>query len=357
PGKSFYYSSRFGLLTRAIASASGKPYDQLIAEQILKPLALQNSFLLEDSTRLSGRNVPVARPYELTDEGIRPGSIEYGYSASAGLVSNPKDLTIFLKALKENQLISANSKARMYDVSGQQPYGYGIFSQTFNDTHIVWAYGQYDCYSSLVLTVPTRNLSVILLANSSLLSDPARLINGDVTKSLFAISFLKNFIFDASEMPILGAGTIDFSHYADRSLYTRKLLATAQSFAYISRYDTSYVHKSAEILNAVFAEYPEDTSLYDLNVLHTLSYLKDVVYYYEMEKLALFDKRIEAIGQRLLQEDPYNPYAHYYLGSYFSRLGETNLARGHFRRITDAPNFSPWWYTREAAEWLRSNEN
>ncbi|HYT75394.1 MAG TPA: hypothetical protein VEL79_11635, partial [Vicinamibacterales bacterium] len=57
---------------------------------------------------------------------------------------------------------------------------------------LVWHFGYVpNAYSSLMLKVPDRNLTFILLANSDGLSAPYQLSAGDVTRSLFATVFLK----------------------------------------------------------------------------------------------------------------------------------------------------------------------
>jgi len=79
-------------------------------------------------------------------------------------------------------------------------YNYGLFGQEIGGQEITWAYGQYDCYSSLFIQVPGKGLTLVMAANNNLMSDPARLIYGDVTSSLFASWFFRNFL-DA-DLPI-----------------------------------------------------------------------------------------------------------------------------------------------------------
>ena len=59
---------------------------------------------------------------------------------------------------------------------------------------IVWHFGLTpNGYSSLYLKIPSRRLTLILLANSDGLSSAFDLPSGDVTKSLFAVLFLRLF--------------------------------------------------------------------------------------------------------------------------------------------------------------------
>jgi hypothetical protein len=75
------------------------------------------------------------------------------------------------------------------------PTGLGWFVQTYNGETLYWQFGNTPgAYSSLYLKVPSRHLTLILLANSDGLSEPFPLQNGDVTASLFARTFLRLFV-------------------------------------------------------------------------------------------------------------------------------------------------------------------
>ena len=75
------------------------------------------------------------------------------------------------------------------------PTGLGWFLQAYNGQPIVWQFGLIDgAFSSLIVKVPNRHLTFIVLANSDGLSAPFALDAGDVTSSLFARLFLKSFV-------------------------------------------------------------------------------------------------------------------------------------------------------------------
>jgi len=82
-----------------------------------------------------------------------------------------------------------------FDRNGAQlPTGLGWFVQSYNGEKIVWSFGNVPgAYSALVLKLPNRGVTFILLANSDGLSSPFNLAQGDVTKSLFALVFLRLF--------------------------------------------------------------------------------------------------------------------------------------------------------------------
>ena len=78
------------------------------------------------------------------------------------------------------------------NASGQAlPHGLGWFVQSYRGEPVVWQVGMSaPGSSSLVLTLPSRNVTLVLLANSDALAQPRSLLNGDVTVSPFARMFL-----------------------------------------------------------------------------------------------------------------------------------------------------------------------
>jgi CubicO group peptidase (beta-lactamase class C family) len=116
--------------------------------------------------------------------------------ASTGLVTTAIDLSRFDTRLDRGDLLGRDMLGSMRN--GAQPgtpRGLGWFVQNYNGERLVWHFGLAEnAYSSLILKVPSRNLTLILLANSDGLSAPFALDRGDVTTSLFAKLFLTVFV-------------------------------------------------------------------------------------------------------------------------------------------------------------------
>jgi tetratricopeptide (TPR) repeat protein len=76
--------------------------------------------------------------------------------------------------------------------------------QTVQEQVVMWSFGQDDPEHSgaLLVRIPERGLSLFLLANANVLSDPFRLFMGDVSKSPFATSFLRLFVFSDAGAPL-----------------------------------------------------------------------------------------------------------------------------------------------------------
>ncbi|MEO0776579.1 MAG: serine hydrolase [Bacteroidota bacterium] len=340
PGEQFYYSFRFALLTPIIEAASGKDFATLVRERITEPLRMQRTTLLPEASQAADLDVTLAQPYALAEgstEVVR-GPLEYGYSASAGVLSTARDLSLLARSLHYGGLLSGESYQRLVEpYRPGLPYGLGIFSQRVRSLEVYWGYGQYDAYSSLYLHVPQKNLTFVLLANNNLLSDPARLINGDVTSSLFALAFFKYLVFSPSQPP---------------HLPREQLLAQAMASGYMARYQASEWQKSVDLLDELLEKYPDYWDYGNLNLLHLFSFLKSAAAHLDLGPFDRFDAQLEKLAQQLLTKDPDNPYVHYYLGSYAVQKGDSLGAQQYFKHLLDLPNFTEHWYTREAKAWL-----
>lgn len=347
-GKHFYYSYRFGTLTPVIEKASEKPFEVFIQSNILNPLQLNHTLFMTDSTKTGPS---MAQPYNFEGETV-PGILEYGTSTSSGIASTLHDMTLFSRALDGNDLLTISSKNTLFAPSKPRlPYGHGIFSQQFEGKTILWGYGQYDSYSSLLLKVPEDDLHLILLANNNLMSDPARLINGDIFSSLFALSFLKNHVFDFGDISLFEQDDIE-AKSRNNELYRKKLLAEALAASFMARFHDKELKKSKRLLRKVFELFPDHDSYADLNLLHNLTFIKNLHFFKDLGPFKEFDPIIESISDKLLKKDPNNPYANVYMGSYYDQKGDLEQARLHYETIINAKNFSPFWYTAEAKNWL-----
>jgi hypothetical protein len=271
---------------------------------------LSHTFLLKDSSQLIGRKV--AKPYFYEGE-TKPGFIDYGFSSAAGIASTVRDIAKF---------------GEVIDVQPTGKYNYGLFSQSIGGEDVLWAYGQYDCYSSLFIKVPSKDLILVLAANNNLMSDPARLIFGDMRTSLFALSFFKNFL--GIDLP------------------REKLKAMAVAEGFLGRYDETHFEKSKELLREVFKN---DANYHSLTTMHNICFLKEIASHSDQPKFTEFDVQLRSIGNELLSRDINNPYANIYMAQGY----EGDSARIFYTRIAEAKNFSRFWYTVEAEEWLKQH--
>lgn len=371
PGQQFYYNnSRFMLLGDVIEKASGKDFKTNMYEKIINPLKLKNTYLLRDSLQLVTEKRKVAQPYFLGGEPedgymvkeSNPGFIDYGYSTAAGISSTVRDLFKLSRAMDKNTLMSEASKNTMFNpFRPGLPYGLGAFTQVFMGEKLVWGYGQYDCYSSLFLKVPKRDLTFIIAANNNLMSDPARLIAGDVTYSLFALSFLKNFVLGLEEEPLfedqdtLKWLEVKLTEKSKREFIRKKLMAQSLAATFMSRYDEHESELSKQILKQVFKHFPEYWDYGDLVLLRNMQMLKSMDHMRDKKEFINFDNQIKEVGKLLLEADKNNPYANFYMANFFQIKEVPDKSLEYYKNIVEAKNFSSWWYTREAQQWIEEH--
>jgi CubicO group peptidase (beta-lactamase class C family) len=143
----------------------------------------------------------LATPYAVDASGRATPS---SYAAStltpaSGLISTVRDLEQFDLALKSGVVMRPAALAYALTpptgAGGQPlPHAYGWFVQTAGGEPVVWQFGVSDnASSSMILMLPRRGLTLILLANSQGLARPFPLSAGDVTVSPFARLFLSIF--------------------------------------------------------------------------------------------------------------------------------------------------------------------
>jgi CubicO group peptidase (beta-lactamase class C family) len=117
-----------------------------------------------------------------------------------GIISTARDLVQFDLSIKNDLLVTAESLAAAWRAplspTGQRlPHGLGWFVQIYNGEPVIWQYGMGDPgSSSMIVILPTRSITLILLANSNGLVKSFNLSAGDVNTSPFGRLFLGAFI-------------------------------------------------------------------------------------------------------------------------------------------------------------------
>ena len=215
--KSFTYNpDRYSHLTALMEWCAPQPYRKSVSHRVLNRLAMRDSvpgtdlidpalplpeglFAEDELARYRTQLQRIAVPYKVTgrNKADRTELPIMPMSASGGLVSTVRDLAKLDTALDgrimllDETLAAAWSPA--FDRTGQAtPMGLGWFVQFHRNERVVWHFGQVpNAYSALILKLPARGITFILLANSDGLSNPFQLQAGDVTRSVFASVFLK----------------------------------------------------------------------------------------------------------------------------------------------------------------------
>jgi CubicO group peptidase (beta-lactamase class C family) len=212
-----YDASRFAALTAVADDCGDQPFRPRVTTDVLERLGMADSapgtdlvappepvraqFQAEQLARFGRVLDRMASPYRVSaGRATRTDFQPRGVDVATGLVSTVRDLARFEAALDDSGVLLradylAAARARTTAPSGQPlPTGLGWFVQDYNGQPVVWQFSAMtDAYSGLLLKVPTRDLTLVLLANSDGLSASFDLERGDVTRSAFAALFLRLF--------------------------------------------------------------------------------------------------------------------------------------------------------------------
>jgi CubicO group peptidase (beta-lactamase class C family) len=204
-----YAPARYTALTPVVGRCAGGSYRGRLTEAILDRLAMTRSIPGLDVASVQPAEFPaerlasyaalateVARPYRVDDSG-RATLTAFpadGLNAAAGVVSTVRDLARFDAALDDLVLLRRDTIAAAWTPGAGpagHPFGLGWFTQLDQGEPIVWHFGYTpDVSSALLLKLPNRRTTFILLANSDGLSAHFPLAEGDVHSSPFARLFL-----------------------------------------------------------------------------------------------------------------------------------------------------------------------
>ncbi len=219
PGYSFIYSGdQYGQLKQVIEQASGQTFGQLLVEHILLRLHLQHTAPnLADTTDFArmGYNRAdfeklVAKPYDWQNNQLIPVTYPTYFGPSAGLLSCVVDMATYTNAIDERQFLRPETWAAMFTPTVSPrgktlPYGLGWFVQLDKGVKLLWHTGWWTGNSSLLVKVPERDLTFIILANSQDLSRPfyAKFdffrtnprLQKDLRASAFGKAFLQYFVY------------------------------------------------------------------------------------------------------------------------------------------------------------------
>ena len=212
-----YRPDRLQPLRSAVRACTGDSFRETLA-RLLDQLAMNDSVPGADIIHLTppaeGTPDPsdverytsvlqrLATPYAVDQQG-RASLSQYSatiLTPSSSLVSTVRDFAQFDLALRQRVLLRSETLVEAWraplGARGQSlPHGLGWFVQTYKGEIVVWQFGIGDNASSaLVITVPGRGLTLILMANSDRLVKPFGLAAGDLTVSPFGGLFLGLFV-------------------------------------------------------------------------------------------------------------------------------------------------------------------
>jgi CubicO group peptidase (beta-lactamase class C family) len=315
PGDEYLYSgARFNLLGHVVERVGAQPLADALETRIFDPVGMART--VAPAGPLDPRTLDVATPYDFDATAathFRPGTPAVtAIQAATGVVSTAEDLARYAIALDQGRLLDAASTLTMTtprrSTNGAVlPYAMGWFSQEYLGEPIRWHYGQEVSYASLLLWLPRRHMSLVVLANSATMSDAARLLDGNVAYSLVAQVFFRTVA--RLSRP--------------RELERDDRIATALAAVYLGELD-----RADSVTRRAFADAPALAHAPDLGLLFLLTRLDD----------RTLDGAAMSVADTLVHAHPTLPPALYYASLAATQAGDTARAAALLERLAALPH-------------------
>jgi CubicO group peptidase (beta-lactamase class C family) len=354
PQTFFEYSGRYGLLTDLIEKVSKQKYPALMNERILSHLNMQRTIPGVGAKGYEKLSAQIAKPYRLDKKGtILQGFLpSEGLQTSTGMVSCIEDLAKYARGIYQDKLLKPTSKQKMWTAMHSTEgdtlvYGLGWFITQVEGMEVIWHYGQEECYSTVLMYVPEKNVTLIMLANSATLSDHGRMLSGNPARSALFWAFFKHLIFSspqsANKLPTWDAPLTEWKKALEtlpeelKSQARETLISRLMVKSYLSDYQEKYKVETKENAEFLATHFPKEMEkLADPQILYVLlSLVKQGDY--------LLISLTEVILQNTLEKDK-SPYVAYLAGRFYQIVKENETALSYFKQVADLPNFSFRWY-------------
>ena len=171
PGSKFTYNnSGYFLLGAIIERVTGKPYEQVLKQNIFDPLGMKNTGYDHHDTLIAKRaSGYIKTPGGYANAAYLDMSIPY---AAGSLYSTVEDLYLWDQALYTDKVLSAQSKAVMYKPFLENyAYGWAItnasFKQNDQPVQVISHDGGINGFSTTIVRFPNEKNLIVMLDNTS----------------------------------------------------------------------------------------------------------------------------------------------------------------------------------------------
>ncbi len=163
PNKKYKYSNaNYVLLSFIAEKIEGIEFKEILKKRICKPCSLNNTYY---GSKISDENNEAHSYKRVNDSWNLIKETNMNIPAGAGaIVSNPKDLNIYLNCLFKNHVVSKQSlKMMMESIDG---YNFGMMQKQFNNRKHYGHNGGIDGFGAKSYYFPKERVSISYLTNS-----------------------------------------------------------------------------------------------------------------------------------------------------------------------------------------------
>ena len=360
PGSAFVYNgSRYNIVFNAFTAINPmdsteemtRPFTIQIEKGILNPLQMTHTLTRFSDREHGSLRKWIAVKYSLdaatnqyVPRPVNPAGMQSG--PGFGMMSSMRDLVRYSAAIGEGRILPADRYRRIttpfYPGS---PQGMGWFTYPVAGVDVHWSYGYGDNSSALLLRVPQRNLSLILLSPANAHSAAALLGFGNPLMSPIVASFVRNYLLNASEsIDFEGSpGRIEASLGKRRAwdvvdVWVHEAFGTVMSLSYSGKTIRGNAAKSIDLLKMLIRKYPVH-SLWQAAAAFEFIAESD-------DKAVLdFGKKMVAV---FAQTGKVHPAKSFYAGLILEKNGETEEAMGFYNALAGGDDFKEQSYKLDA---------
>jgi D-alanyl-D-alanine carboxypeptidase len=186
PGSRYRYSNTaFCLLSLIIERLSGKTFPDYVSDNILSPLKMGRSGVIQPDFKISDR----ALGYECENDSFKISdakeSLFFSTMGDGGVYTSIDDYLRWITVIQQKNVLNpllvqeAQSAQFLIDSTKNLSYGYGWFVAGSGDAKLVYHTGSNGGFRTIVFTKPSEEYAVIIFSNRTGidLEDLIRIIN------------------------------------------------------------------------------------------------------------------------------------------------------------------------------------
>lgn len=208
-GTNFIYNGgKYNLVYNAFCKLNGLnvddgtnlPFAAEIEARIIQPLKLSHTITRKNQPGIDQLLSWIITPYQYnsTSKTFDPRPIDMTFMQSGpayGMMSSVRDLVTYSSGIVRKNIINKESYRSMTTpFYKNSPQGKGWFVTNYEGWDLHWAYGYGNTDAAILLKVPAKNLTLVVLSSITLPSETTRLGFGNPLNSPVVCSFMRNFV-------------------------------------------------------------------------------------------------------------------------------------------------------------------
>lgn len=180
--KVVYSNSAYILLRKIVEQKYGKPYNEIVEKEIVKPLRLKNFASVKSNP------TNVFKSYQFKDNWNEIKDIEYSNVIGVGdIASTNEDMNILINSLFQNKILKKETVELMKPAVGKEDWGRGLALFPFDDNIFFGHNGDVlGCHSRLIYN-PKDKISIAYSTNGERI--PANLFVENIVNIIYNKAF------------------------------------------------------------------------------------------------------------------------------------------------------------------------